>query len=143
MARTEVSIDGGSFETAGGPLVLGDEGVREVRFRSVDRADNTEAVQTATIRIDRTRPATSATLDPAPNAAGWNDGPVTVSVAATDALSGVRSTTISSTGAVATALRTLLGDAASLLVDRDGTTVVATLPNDCSPSRFSSRPSTL
>ena len=124
VARTEVSIDGGDFATVSGPLVLGDEGVRELRYRSVDRAQNTEAVKTATIRIDRTRPATAATLDPAPNAAGWSNGPVTVRVASTDSLSGVRSTTISSTGAVATALRTLLGDAASLLVDRDGTTVV-------------------
>ncbi|MEA2190904.1 MAG: hypothetical protein QOI73_1025 [Solirubrobacteraceae bacterium] len=124
VSLTEVAIDGGAFAPVNGPIVLGDEGVRQVRFRSTDRAQNVEATQTAVIRIDRTKPATSATLDPQPNAAGWSNGPVTVRVAATDALSGVRTTAISSTGAVASPLRTLLGAAASLLVDRDGVTTV-------------------
>lgn len=124
VARTEVAIDLGGWTDVTAPIVLADEGVHLVRYRSVDRAQNVEAERSALVRIDRTKPATTGTLDPAPNAAGWNNGPVTVRVRATDALSGVRSTTVSSTGAVLTAATTTAGDTAALLVNADGITTV-------------------
>jgi len=124
ISSTEVAIDQGGYGPVTGPIVLGDEGMHTVRYRSVDKAQNVEAERLARVNIDRTDPATVGTLDPAPNAAGWSNGPVTVRVAATDALSGVRSVTMSSTGAVQTAAQTTPGDAAALLVDRDGITTV-------------------
>ena len=44
---------------------------------------------TVQVKIDLTAPGVTHTLTPAPNAAGWNDGPVTVAFSCTDALSGV------------------------------------------------------
>lgn len=124
VVRTEAAVDGGDFAAVTGPVVIADEGVHELRHRSIDRAGNVEASRTETVRIDRTDPETAATVDPAPNGAGWQHGPVTVNVAARDALSGVSSTTVASTGAVTTAPATTAAVAAALLVDRDGTTTV-------------------
>lgn len=124
VARTEVAVDLGDFQIVTGPVTISDEGSHTVRYRSVDLAGNVEAATIVQVRIDRTKPATTGTLAPSPNAAGWTNGPTTVTVKATDALSGVRSTTIASAGAVTTAARTTAGDGESLLVDRDGVTVV-------------------
>jgi len=42
--------------------------------------------------LDGVAPTTSAALAPAANAAGWHNGPVTVTLSATDDLSGVNKT---------------------------------------------------
>lgn len=55
------------------------------------------------IMIDKTPPTIAASLDPAPNASGWNSTDVTVSFLCTDATSGVASctgpTTVTAEGA--------------------------------------------
>jgi len=69
--------------------VLGAEGETTFRFRAADAIGNLEPEQTASAKIDRTAPLASGSAVPPPNAAGWNNTPVTVSFTGTDALSGV------------------------------------------------------
>jgi hypothetical protein len=56
-----------------------------------DRADNESSVTTV-VRLDQTPPSIAAVVVPSPNAQGWNNTPVIVSVLASDALSGIAST---------------------------------------------------
>jgi hypothetical protein len=52
----------------------------------------TETPKSVTVNVDMSAPVTTAALDPAPNSHGVNTSPVTVTLAATDALSGVDKT---------------------------------------------------
>jgi hypothetical protein len=70
---------------------------------------------------DTAAPQTTATASPAPNAAGWSRENVTVNLAATDAGSGVKAITYK----VGTAVRTVSGAAASVVVSSEGATTVA------------------
>ena len=81
---------------------------------------------------DTTAPLSTAALDPAPNAAGWNNGPTTVALHATDDAdgSGVRSLSYSATGAQPVAQRTIGGASASVPVSEDGTTTVSFAATD-------------
>jgi hypothetical protein len=54
----------------------------------VDAAGN-RAFASHTVHIDKTPPVVAASRQPEANAAGWNDGAVTVEFSATDALSGL------------------------------------------------------
>jgi hypothetical protein len=47
----------------------------------------------ATVKLDKTDPTISASRSPQPNANGWNNGDVTVSLTCSDALSGIKSCT--------------------------------------------------
>ena len=125
VARTEASIDGGAYVAVTAPVVISTEGVHSVAYRSIDLAQNIESTNTTVVRIDLTKPTTVGTSSPPANGAGWNKGPTTVSVVASDALSGVRSTTIASTGAQVTTSRTTAGSNESITVTVDGITVVS------------------
>ncbi len=72
-------------------------GTHEVRYRSADVAGNVEDTGTLSVKVDATAPLTTAQFAP-PNDAGWNDGAVPVTLAATDAASGVASTEYSLDG---------------------------------------------
>jgi hypothetical protein len=90
VAATYYTIDGGARQTYAGSFTLAD-GEHTVTYWSVDKAGNTETAATGYLDVDSTSPATkatglSATADPAWSAAD------TVSLAATDALSGVAAT---------------------------------------------------
>jgi hypothetical protein len=91
-------VNGGSAS-----LTVSAEGLTTVSFHAVDNAGNVEGARTGAVRIDLTPPAISATRPPAPNSAGWNNMPVSVSFACSDALSGVAScsppVTVSTEGA--------------------------------------------
>jgi len=70
-------------------IAIGTEGIHELMYWSVDGAGNTESEKSEIIRIDKTVPAISAQIDPAPNDAGWNSTDVTVNFICSDALSGI------------------------------------------------------
>jgi len=81
------------------PLTLSTEqSGTTVTGTSVDKAGNTASVTVSGINIDLTPPVTVASTDPASNSGGWSDAPVAVSLAATDALSGVAQTQYSLDG---------------------------------------------
>ncbi|WP_336921290.1 OmpL47-type beta-barrel domain-containing protein [Aquipuribacter sp. SD81] len=83
------SDEGGSGLTScSAPVTLTAEGEHPVTGTAVDGAGNT-GTATASVRIDRTAPVVSASLDREPNEADWFRQPVTVSFSAEDALSGV------------------------------------------------------
>jgi hypothetical protein len=58
---------------------------------AADVAGNSSPSAIITLSIDKTPPTITATATPAPNAAGWNNGDVTVKFTCADALSGVAS----------------------------------------------------
>lgn len=71
------------------PITVNAEGANQVvTGTAVDKAGN-QASQSITVSIDKTAPTIQATLNPQPNAGGWNTGPVTVTFACADALSGI------------------------------------------------------
>jgi hypothetical protein len=75
---------------------------------------------------DSTPPTSTATLADAPNAAGWNAGPTSVHVGATDDGSGVASITYTLDGATTT----VAGDSADVPVTAEGTTTLTYFATD-------------
>ena len=72
-----------------GPVAVTTEGANQtVTGTAVDNAGNT-ATTAATVNLDKTAPSITAQADRNANAAGWYNGPVTVSFACTDGLSGI------------------------------------------------------
>lgn len=92
VATTHHVLDGGTPAT-GTSVTVGTEGRHTLEVWSTDLAGNDEKHQTVTFAIDRTAPSIGHTQDPAANAAGWNNTPVTVTFSCSDALSGVASCT--------------------------------------------------
>ena len=91
--RTTYEVDGGPTQTGTSvvieaPATHVNDGVHLIAYRSSTIGDVAEDTRTAVVRIDTTAPQTS---DNAP--AGWQHGPVTLTLAAGDASSGVASTT--------------------------------------------------
>ncbi len=89
---TYYKVDGGA-QQEGTSLTIDTEGVHTLQYWTVDQAGNTEAAQTATVKIDLTKPTVAHTVKPAPNARGWNNTPVTVAYQCEDELSDVASCT--------------------------------------------------
>ena len=78
------------IDTASGPSVpftVTAEGTTTVAYSAIDSAGNRCATQTATVRVDKAAPVTSAS-----HASGWSGAPVTVALDATDSVSGVAGT---------------------------------------------------
>jgi len=67
---------------------LGEEGAYALTVTASDQAGHTTTV-TRSFVIDKTPPTITASPSPPPNAAGWNNGDVTVTFSCADALSGV------------------------------------------------------
>lgn len=84
--KTYYSVDGGEF-IEGSSIKISESGKHTVTFYSVDVAGNVEAVQTIEVLIDEQPPVTTAD---APQ--GWQVGDVSITLTATDDLSGVDKT---------------------------------------------------
>jgi hypothetical protein len=90
VARTEFAVNGGSWQTYGGPVVLDDDGIYVLSYRSVDEVGNVERTRTARVRIDRTEPlAVAIALPTLLLPANRRMVDVTVLLLALDLLSGV------------------------------------------------------
>jgi large repetitive protein len=90
--KTFYSLNGIDFEE-GTSIKVNEQGVNTVYFYSVDNAGNVEEIKTAQVKIDNTAPETvSDVIDQ------WNKGEVSVSLTATDDLSGVAKTFYSLNG---------------------------------------------
>jgi hypothetical protein len=92
VASTSYTIDGGAAKTYGGTFTVIGDGTHTLTYFSTDKAGNIESTHTTTFKIDATAPMTTATLAGTLGNAGWYKGPVHVTLAATDATSGVAST---------------------------------------------------
>ena len=90
---------GGSGVVAGSTasVKFSSEGNSTLTYFATDNAGNNEAAKTLVVRIDKTAPTvTFGSRTPPANAAGWNNGDVSIAFAAADSLSGVGITTPSS-----------------------------------------------
>jgi hypothetical protein len=87
--KTYNKVDGGPWQLGDdadipAPADHSNDGPHTISYYSVDRAGNTEATRTATVRIDTTPPTITATPDAAPNTAGWYKAPVRVHFSCAD-----------------------------------------------------------
>ena len=91
IAYTEYSIDGGSTWAQGDSVTItspsdhSDDGSHTVLYRSLDTAGDAEAANSVTVKIDTAAPTTVIGGLPS----GWVNHPVSLSLSASDALSGV------------------------------------------------------
>jgi fibronectin type 3 domain-containing protein len=86
VANTYYAINDGTF-TAGTSVMIENDGVTKISFYSVDKVGNIETAKTIEVKIDKTAPVTKTSEVPA-----WSKEPVTVTLSATDAQSGVAKT---------------------------------------------------
>jgi peptidoglycan/xylan/chitin deacetylase (PgdA/CDA1 family)/N-acetyl-beta-hexosaminidase len=97
----------GSDPTAASALYTGPftvSATTTVKFRAWDNANNLEATKSRTIQIDTTAPTSSIACGGGACSSGWYGGPVSVSLSASDAESGVASIRYTSDGSDPTAL---------------------------------------
>lgn len=88
VAGTYYAIGSGSAQPYTDPFTVSAEGETVVTYWSVDNLGHAEEPHEARVKVDATVPSTEATGVPV----GWVNTPVSVSLIATDALSGVAST---------------------------------------------------
>jgi regulation of enolase protein 1 (concanavalin A-like superfamily) len=95
--RTEYTVDGGPWTTYTAPFTVSGDKAHQVQYRSADTAGNVEEAKSLAVSIDATAPLTTAQFAPAGDN-GWHAGAIPVTLAATDATSGVVSTEYSLDG---------------------------------------------
>jgi alpha-tubulin suppressor-like RCC1 family protein len=83
-----VSLDGGLAAPYSGPVVVSGDGTHTVSYWAGDVAGNVSPTGTVTVRLDATAPTITSQASPAPNAAGWNNAPVTTAFSCADTLPG-------------------------------------------------------
>jgi hypothetical protein len=64
VAKTEYNLDGAGWTAYTTPVAISAEGIHTMQYRSTDKADNTEAANSLTIRIDKTSPEAYLQFDP-------------------------------------------------------------------------------
>jgi peptidoglycan/xylan/chitin deacetylase (PgdA/CDA1 family) len=106
VARTVYTTDGtdptASSTAATGPVTVST--TTQIRFRSYDEAGNAEAVSAVTVNVDGTAPSSSASCNGSPcSAATTYASPLAVTLAATDAGSGVAELRYTTDGTTPTA----------------------------------------
>ncbi len=86
---TRFRVDGGAWTTYNSPFAVSGNGPHFIDYYSVDLVGNTEVEKRANVKIDTAGPGTAADLSGTMGAGGWYVTPVSVSLIATDADSGV------------------------------------------------------
>ncbi len=92
VASTYYTIDGGATQTYTGLFNISNGGIHTVNYWSVDRAGNTEAQKSLTVRVDNTAPTTQLSASGTAGANGWYRSAVQVSLNASDSQVGVNVT---------------------------------------------------
>ncbi|PLS08389.1 endo-1,4-beta-xylanase [Neobacillus cucumis] len=96
VKATYYKIDNGTEHT-GSTFTISDEGVHTITYWSVDNAGNVEPVKTTTVKLDKTAPTLTITLD---KSVLWPANhkmvPVTASISSSDATSGIDSVVLTS-----------------------------------------------
>ncbi|MDG4825928.1 DUF1080 domain-containing protein [Asanoa sp. WMMD1127] len=105
VASVEYSLDGGAYAAYTAPVTVNEAGAHTVTFRATDGAGNTSNPQSVAFTVvdaadpDETAPEVTATVAGEQNEQGAYVGTATVTVAATDADSGVATVEYSLDGA--------------------------------------------
>ena len=105
IASRHYTIDGGATQAYTGPVTIATPGAHVVTYWSADMAGNVEVAGTTNVKLDAVAPTTVITSVPAaPDGSnGWfKRSSVTFTLAATDATSGVASTTYTVDGGAPT-----------------------------------------
>jgi len=89
VQHTLYSVDSAPPQTYAGPFTISGDGQHTVSFWSVDNLNNTEATQTALVKIDTVLPVVTASANPSTAQKRPQPVIVTISGSATDALSGL------------------------------------------------------
>jgi hypothetical protein len=91
VVSTVCRIDGGDWVSYIGSIVLDSEGVHLIEYRSYDLAGNEEAVQSCSVKVDRTVPCSSASIQGSDGVDGWYVSTVLVNISSSDNVSQVDS----------------------------------------------------
>jgi hypothetical protein len=91
VASTMYQIDGGGWKTYNGPFQITGDGNHTLQYYSTDNIGSAENTNTMTVSVDTTLPVSAISFSPSP-VNGATSGPATVTISATDNLSGVAST---------------------------------------------------
>jgi flagellar hook assembly protein FlgD len=113
LAARRYSIDGGPTKTYSAPFALTSPAAHTVAYFGIDRAGNRETTRSITVKVDAAKPVTTPAITGPAGTNGWWTGPVSVSLNAKDAGSGVSQIQASIDGgpsAVVTAPLPLAGD---------------------------------
>jgi hypothetical protein len=94
---TSYRLNDGNLTVYSVPFTVSTEGSTKLTFRSIDRALNAEATQTAYVNIDETSPTVSAATVPS-RGTGWYNQDVVATLTGSDSLSGVQKTQYRLTG---------------------------------------------
>jgi len=92
VEQTRYRLDGGSWTTYGSAFQISTDGSHTVDFNSTDRAGNWEPLKSTSVKVDRTAPTSSHALSGTLVNGTYYLAPVTVTLSASDATSGVAST---------------------------------------------------
>ncbi len=92
VSATYYKVDGGAQQTYSAPFSVSTQGSHAVVYWSVDKGGNIETSHTGYVNIDATPPTTTATGLQGANNTGWQTAGQTVTLTATDAVSGVSTT---------------------------------------------------
>ena len=133
---TYASVDGGPAQATDSVSISGD-GSHTLAYWSVDKAGNVEPERTIEVQIDTAAPTITHTLEPVPNAAGWNSNDVTVTFDCSDSISGIAScsapeivtgegASLRVTGTAKNNAGWSTDDTALVSIDRTPTTIAAT-----------------
>ena len=108
VTGTFFSVDGDVQQAYSAPFTVSGEGSHMLMEDSTDAAGETEVPNDVEIKIDAVKPVTTGTLTGRKNSAGAYLGQATVTLAATDDLSGIEGTSYSADGAPAQVYTNLL-----------------------------------
>jgi hypothetical protein len=89
VAGTRCQVDSGPWLTYTAPFSINSDGAHTVAYGTTDLAGNVETTRNLPVRVDTTPPASTLTPTGTPGQDGWWRSPVTVTVTATDAASGI------------------------------------------------------
>ena len=94
VASTFYRVDAGAWKKYTAAVTVGGDGSHTVDYNSTDRAGNVETIRSTPFKLDTIAPSTAASLSGTLGGNGtYYVGPVNVTLTATDATSGVASTT--------------------------------------------------
>ncbi|MCD6506399.1 PQQ-binding-like beta-propeller repeat protein [Candidatus Poribacteria bacterium] len=87
VKETKYKIGSGSWQDYSSPSTISTEGITTIYYYSVDNADNQEDERSREIKIDKTKPTGSISINNGAETA--NSAPVTLTLSASDAISGM------------------------------------------------------